>query len=231
MTQLAGARKIAVLHTSFVFVSVEPIINELLAELLPDATIVHFVDSDVLATVQRENGISEASTLRMVHLAEAAEAAGAELIFSACSSLGPALDVASQRVSPPIIKIDDAMTRLAAERADRVGILATVPTTLGPTADLVAGHARELGRAVTIVTRLAAGAFETLVGGDREAHDAMVLEQATALAADVDLIVLAQASMARLAERLEQVAGVPVLSSPRLGVGQLADRFHRTGGR
>jgi Asp/Glu/hydantoin racemase len=221
-------RKVAVLHTSFVFVSVEPIINELLAELLPDATIVHFVDSDVLATVQRENGISPASTQRMVHLAEAAQAAGAELIFSACSSLGPALDVARQRVSTPIVKIDDAMTRLAAERADRVGILATVPTTLSPTADLVAGHARELGREVTVETRLAAGAFETLMGGDREAHDAMVLEHATALAADVDLIVLAQASMARLAERLEPAAGVPVLSSPRLGVGQLAERFHRT---
>jgi len=221
-------RKIAVLHTSFVFVSVEPIINELLAELVPDAEIVHFVDSDVLATVQRENGISEASTQRMVHLAKAAETAGAELIFSACSSLGQALDVAAQSVRTPIVKIDDAMTRLAVERADHIGILATVPTTLGPTADLIAGHARAIGRDVTVTTRLATGAFETLVRGDRETHDAMVLEQAMALAADVDLIVLAQASMSRLAERLERATGVPVMSSPRTGVEQLAERFHHS---
>ena len=41
-------KKIAVLHTSFVFVQVEPLINELIAELIPDADVVHFVDSDVL---------------------------------------------------------------------------------------------------------------------------------------------------------------------------------------
>ena len=32
------SQKIAVLHTSFVFVSVEPVINELIAELLPGAS-------------------------------------------------------------------------------------------------------------------------------------------------------------------------------------------------
>jgi len=220
--------KIAVLHTSFVFVSVEPIINDLLAELIPDAEVIHFVDSDVLATVQRENGISDASAARMVHLAEAAEAAGADVIFSACSSLGPALDVAARHVHTPVLKIDEAMTRLAAESADRVGILATVPTTLAPTADLVAGHARRLGRDVAVTTRLAEGAFDTLMRGDRERHDAMVLEQAAALAAEVDLIVLAQASMSRLVGRIEEATGLRVLSSPRLGVADLADRVRRT---
>ena len=53
--------KIAILHTSFVFVSVEPVINNLITELIPDAEIMHFVDSDVLATVVREQGISAQS--------------------------------------------------------------------------------------------------------------------------------------------------------------------------
>src|SRR5436305_215178 len=81
--------KVAVLHTSFVFVTVEPVITDLIGELIPEAEILHFVDSDVLATVVREKGISEKSEARMVHLAQAAEAAGADVIFSACSSLGP----------------------------------------------------------------------------------------------------------------------------------------------
>lgn len=218
--------KIAVLHTSFVFLNTEPIINELLAELVPDAEILHFVDSDVLATVVRENGISEKSAERMVHLAEAAESAGADVIFSACSSLGPALDVAAQRVSTPIVKIDDAMAHEAASRASRVGILATVPTTLGPTSDLIRAHAGLLGREVSVTTRLAEGAFDILVGGDRARHDDLVVAAAQEIAADVELLVLAQASMSRLVERLEQETGLPVLVSPRLGVGQLADRAH-----
>lgn len=71
--------KVAVLHTSFVFVTVEPVITDLITEL---------------ATVVRDQGISASSEARMVHLAQAAEAAGADVIFSACSSLGPTLDAA-----------------------------------------------------------------------------------------------------------------------------------------
>lgn len=217
-------QKIAVLHTSFVFVSVEPVINDLIAELLPDAEVIHFVDSDVLATVVREQGISPSSEQRMVHLAQAAEAAGADIIFSACSSLGPALDVAARNVHTPVVKIDEAMAILAASTGTRIGVLATVPTTLGPTSDLIQTKADELGRDVTIEQRLCAGAFDVLMSGDRPQHDTMVIDQAIDLAKTVDTIVLAQASMGRLAETLREKTGLPVLSSPRMGVEYLAER-------
>lgn len=217
-------QKIAVLHTSFVFVSVEPVINELIAELLPEAEVMHFVDSDVLATVVREQGISASSEQRMVHLAQAAEAAGADIIFSACSSLGPALDVAARNVHTPVVKIDEAMAIFAASRGTRIGVLATVPTTLGPTSDLIQLKADELGREVQIEQRLCAGAFDVLMSGDRPQHDTMVIEQAVDLAKNVDTIVLAQASMGRLAETLREKTGLPVLSSPRMGVEYLAER-------
>jgi Asp/Glu/hydantoin racemase len=218
------AKKIAVLHTSFVFVQVEPIINDLIAELIPDAEVVHFVDSDVLATVVREQGISPKSELRMVRLAEAAEAADADIIFSACSSLGPALTVAAQAVGIPVIKIDDAMALKAATEGTRIGVLATVPTTLRPTSDLIQALADRIGREVEIEQRLCAGAFDVLMSGDRERHDAMVTEQALDLAKHVDTIVLAQASMNRLAPVLQERTGLPVLSSPRMGVEYLAQR-------
>ncbi|CAN5453158.1 aspartate/glutamate racemase family protein [soil metagenome] len=217
-------KKIAVLHTSFVFVSVEPVINELIAELLPGAEVMHFVDSDVLATVVREQGISPNSEQRMVHLAKAAEAAGADIIFSACSSLGPALDVAARNVHTPVVKIDEAMAILAATEGTRIGVLATVPTTLAPTSDLIQLKADELGREVQIQQRLCAGAFDVLMSGDRPLHDTMVIDQAVDLAKSVDTIVLAQASMGRLAETLREKTGLPVLSSPRMGVEYLAER-------
>jgi Asp/Glu/hydantoin racemase len=213
---------VAMLHTSFVFVNVEPMIGDLLRELLPDAHVIDFVDGDVLATGQREGEVSPNSVRRMCHLAEAAEDAGAEVIFSACSSLGPAIDVARRLVHVPIVKIDDAMAREAVRRATRIGVLATVPSTLGPTADLIRAHAAEAGRTITLIPSLCEGAFQILMAGDRERHDAMVSEGARALAADVDLIVLAQASMARLAPRLAEETGMDVLSSPRMGVEELA---------
>jgi len=217
--------KVAVLHTSFVFVTVEPVITDLINELIPGAEILHFVDSDVLATVVREQGISARSEERMVLLARAAEAAGADVIFSACSSLGPTLDAAGRAVGVPVVKIDEAMA-LDAARFDRIGVLATVPTTLGPTSELIAAKAVADGRSPLIVRRLCPGAFDVLMAGDRERHDDMVAEQASSLAAEVDVIVLAQASMQRLVPRLEAETGVRVLSSPRTGVEHLAQVVH-----
>lgn len=218
------SKKIAILHTSFVFVSVEPIITDLIAELIPDAEVIHFVDSDVLATVVREEGISPRSEERMTRLAQAAEAAEADMIFSACSSLGPALDVAARAVHTPVVKIDEAMAIRAAREGTRIGVLATVPTTLGPTSDLIQARADDNGRDVSIEQRLAEGAFAVLMSGDRAGHDSMVIEQAMDLARSVDMIVLAQASMSRLADVLAEQTGVPVLSSPRIGVEYLAER-------
>lgn len=213
--------KVAVLHTSFVFVTVEPVITDLIGELIPDAELLHFVDSDVLATVVREQSISESSERRMVHLAQAAEAAGADIIFSACSSLGPTLDAARRAVHVPVVKIDEAMA-VAAAAYDRIGVLATVPTTLGPTSDLIAARAHDVGRSPKITQQLCPGAFDTLMGGDRAGHDQLVSEQAADLARDVGVIVLAQASMQRLVGRLETETGLTVLSSPRMGVEFLA---------
>ena len=218
------SKTIAILHTSFVFVSVETVINDLIEELIPGAEVMHFVDSDVLATVMREQRISDKSAARMTHLAQAAELAGADIIFSACSSLGPALDVAAQNVSIPVVKIDEAMAILAARDGQRIGVLATVPTTLGPTSDLILATAAELGRTVSIEQRLCAGAFDVLMSGDRSTHDAMITEQAKDLAGSVDIIVLSQASMNRLAGDLADQTGLPVLASPRIGVELLAQR-------
>ncbi|MEU0453889.1 aspartate/glutamate racemase family protein [Streptomyces sp. NPDC006129] len=211
------ASSIAVLHTSLLFVDPDSVINQYLAELAPDAKVLHFVDSDVLAAVVRDGEVSPASTQRMLHLAQAAESAGADVILSACSSVGPAIDVARRLVSVPIVKIDDAMTASAVETANAIGVLATVPTTLPPTRALVEEKARAAGRDITVQEWLCEGAFSVLMSGDRDRHDAMVLDGARALATEVDAIVLAQASMARLAPAIAEAVGKPVLSSPRSG--------------
>ncbi len=162
----------------------------------------------------------------MVHMAQAAQAAGADVLFSAFSSLGPAIDVARRLVSVPIVKIDDAMTASAVETADAIGVLATVPTTLPPTRALVEEKARAAGRDITVQERLCEGAFSVLMSGDRDRHDAMVLEGARALATEVDAIVLAQASMARLAPAIAEAVGKPVLSSPRSGAEDAVRVLH-----
>jgi Asp/Glu/hydantoin racemase len=56
------------------------------------------------------------------------------------------------------------------------------------------------------------------MSGDRPRYDSMVLEGAKTLVPQVEIIVLAQASMSRLAPMLASETGMQVLSSPRLAV-------------
>jgi Asp/Glu/hydantoin racemase len=106
----------------------------------------------------------------------------------------------------------------------RVGVLATLRTTLEPTADLVARRAEAAGKDVQVVSRVADGAFDALSAGDRDRHDELVRDGLRELARDVDVVVLAQASMARIVDALpDEERPVPVLTSPRLGMGRVAE--------
>jgi Asp/Glu/hydantoin racemase len=51
-----------------------------------------------------------------------------------------------------------------------------------------------------------------------DGRNLVVTEAAKSLGGEVDVIALAQASMSRLQESLAAATGLPVLSSPRLGV-------------
>ena len=109
------------------------------------------------------------------------------------------------------------------QMGDRVGVIATLPTTLGPTVRLVQRKADEIGKKVAVVEGLAKGAFEALMSGKAEEHDALILQTAKDIASQVDVIVLAQGSMAKMQEKLAEATGKPVLSSPRLGVQEVRD--------
>jgi Asp/Glu/hydantoin racemase len=145
----------------------------------------------------------------------AAEAAGADAVLSLCSSLGPAIDVARRLVRVPVVKIDDAHTERAARDASRIGVMATVLSTLAPTVALIREKAQALGKDVQVVESLSSAAFEALLRGDRDQHDSAVLSAARALAPQVDLILFAQASMTRLAPGVQEATRLPVLTSPR----------------
>ena len=188
--------------------------------------LINIMDDSLLPDVMTIGKIGPAVSKRMALYVMAAEAAGADAVLSLCSSLGPTIDATRPLVSIPVIKIDDAHTEKAVRMASRIGVMATVATTLGPTADLIREKAALLGKAVKIRECLVNGAFQALMRGNREDHDAMVSEAARRLAPRVECILFAQASMARLADRVSAETGRPVLTSPRLAL-ELARRILR----
>jgi len=102
-------------------------------------------------------------------------------------------------------------------------VIATLPTTLEPTAELIRRRAVNARKEIDLTSRLCEGAFDALMGGDAPKHDAMIAGALSELAARVDVIVLAQASMARVVESLAKAdRRVPILASPPLAVEYLA---------
>lgn len=213
--------KVALFHTSLVFFQREPMLFRLLEELLPATELFHIVEDSMLRQVLAQGRVSAQITRRVCLYTLAAHAMGVDAIFNTCSSVGPAFDVARQMVPTPVVKIDDGMAEEASRRGKRIGVLATVPTTLQPTIDLIREKATLSHREIEVAEGLCHGAFQLLMEGEIQSHDQMVSEKAKALSQWADTLVLAQCSMARLEPRLSEETGLPVLSSPRLGVERL----------
>ena len=77
----------------------------------------------------------------------------------------------------------------------------------------------EAGRTIKVRQDLCAGAMDALFyEKDAAKHDRLVLEGIRRMAAENELVVLAQGSMARLVPQLDAETAARVLSSPRGGV-------------
>ncbi len=212
--------RVALLQTSLLFVSPDSIVKSLFRELGPDVELIDLVDGDLLGSVKRDGGVTAGTIRRVCRLVESAIDAGADLVFSACSSVGPAVDVARRLTPLPVVKIDDAMAREAVEMGGAIGVIATVSTTLAPTCDLIGSAAAKAGRQVALRSVLCEGAFAALAAGDRARHDREIEAAALEIAADAGVLVLAQASMSEIGPRIQASTGRRVLTSPRSGVAE-----------
>jgi Asp/Glu/hydantoin racemase len=149
----------------------------------------------------------------------AAERAGATMIQCTCSSISPCVDASRPFVSVPVLKIDEPMVNAALGIGSRIGIAATAPTTLKPTTDLVQVRAAAMGLTVQVESVLCEGAYNALFSGNPQKHDEIVSGVLRNLMTRTDVIILAQASMARVAQAIpSDEQRVPILSSPRLAM-------------
>jgi Asp/Glu/hydantoin racemase len=214
--------RLAFLHTNFVLV--DPI-RSLSRELLRDTPTFHVVDESLLSDILAAGGLTNGVIRRIARLAISAEEAGAATVVLTCSSASPSVGIVRSMLKVPLLAIDEAMAEEAVARAVRIGVLATVRTTIQPTRDLVEAKARTAHRRVEVLAEVCAEAFEALMRGERGEHDRLVTARCRALAQKVELILFAQGSMAPLAEQLR--AEIPILTSLELGVRRAGEVFCR----
>lgn len=152
-----------------------------------------------------------------------------DLIVVTCSSMSPAVDIARRIVRQPILKIDDPMMSEAVRSGSRIGLLCTATSTVEPSSALLHAHAKEHGRDIVIKSVLRSDAYQALMAGDRARHDAILHEAAAEISNEMDVLVLAQASLAHLRDSLAAELKCPVLASPPLLMREIqapGERIH-----
>jgi aspartate/glutamate racemase len=212
-------RKLGIIHAALI---TSRAVQKYIEEVIPEVEVVHWVDD----TIQNTNFACEPGTIPKKNYAKFVQAAlsqqeyGVDLILLACSTFNRAADHARPMIDVPILQIDRPMMDLAVRDGGRIGLLATVPTTVPASERLLRLAAEEAGKKIEIHMRLCSEAFQVLKAGDPEKHNRMLLEEVDALSASVDAIVMAQVSMTAL-EPLLTNTRVPVYNSGRTAFNRI----------
>lgn len=208
-------KKLAIIHTTPV--TIEPL-KELAARTIGDCEIINFVDDSILPQLSQNGGNILDIAERWENYARTAEQLGAHCILNACSSIGELVPYMQPRIATPIVRIDNEMAEFAVNSAEKIGVAATLETTLNPTLNLLKEKAQEKGNQVEFVPILVASAYQKLLANDKEGHDADLSAALRELAEKVDIIVLAQASMARVVSSFSPEEQSRYVTSPELGM-------------
>ena len=209
---------LALIHTTPVNL---PSFRDLAAEHLAGVRVINILDDSLLADVMTAGGVTDPVRRRLRAYVDQALVAGAQAVMSCCSSIGDAVEEIASQSDVPVLRIDAPMAEEAVRLVrpgHTIGVLATVQTTLDPTANLIRRTAERLGKPTHVDAVLVEGAYEALRAGDGDEHDRRAGAALQSLLARADVVVLAQASMARLLSALPVPPAVPVLTSPVSGL-------------
>ncbi|HUX85767.1 MAG TPA: aspartate/glutamate racemase family protein [Chloroflexota bacterium] len=192
-----------------------PPVSEAFARELPEVRLLHLLDEGLLAVLEPGGAIGPRAVDRMTRVIGLARDSGAALIQLTCSAYSPLIATLRLLAPVPVLAIDDVLVETAVRRERRIGLISTQTLTeraLRAAADR-AGVELDLA---AIVFRTA---FEALARGDFDGHDRLLAEQIRAMG-DRDVIVLGQASMARVIPTLPEDLAARVLTSPGLAVAE-----------
>lgn len=216
--------RLLVLHT---VPALEAVIEEALAERAPEQCRRHLVRPDLL-DLARTNAPAEEQTRAMREALRTFEPAPGDLLLCTCSSIGGLMESTAAQLGWRGLRIDRPMAEAAVARGGRLLVVATLESTVEPTTALLREVAATADRTLTLTTLVCRRAWEWMSAGRREDALAAVAAEVRMAAGGHDAVVLAQASMAEAAS-LCQGLGVPVLSSPGLGVERALALLRRSG--
>lgn len=204
------------------------LVEEEVKKQIGEAELYSLQDPSILAETREAGSVTPGAAARLIAMYMKAVCEGCDAILNLCSSVGEVADsvqTAAAYIGVPIVRVDEEMCREAVRRGKRIGVMATLPTTLEPTRNTIRRMARECGRAVELTDCLVEGAF----GLNQEEFRQRMAESAATIADRVDVIVFAQGSMAYCERYISDLYQKTVLSSPRFGAAELKKALVKKG--
>ena len=132
--------KVVLIHTSPVSLND---LKALFKEIIPDVEMVNIIDDSLLDEVKKNGKINANIISRMCAYVQVAKTMKPDLIFNQCSSVGEAFDIARTQADCKTLKIDEPMAEKAISLGSKIGVVATVASTVQPSSDLIRNTAKK----------------------------------------------------------------------------------------
>lgn len=214
--------KIALIYTVTTPELKEDVEREIRDLLGQEIELLSYEVPEVFEEVKETGYVTARPAARLIRTYMQAVEDGAEAILSICSTVGDivySMQDASKYLGIPILMINEEMCREAVRQGNRIAVMATFPTAIAPTINILERVSREMGKPVEISEVLLEGAF----GIDQDEFRAVMAAKAGEVADRVDVIVFAQGSMAYCEKYIAEMYGKVVLSNPRFGAEALKE--------
>lgn len=204
---------LAFLHTAQVHVAT---FSALARKLDGSVPVRHEVREDLLAVALADGGSSAVLSSAVCDALQELARDGARVIVCTCSTIGASAEAA---VVPDctVLRVDRPVATDAVASGRRIVVVAALPTALQQTLALLREVASAAQRSPLITHALCARAWGYFERGDTPGYLAQVADTIRSTAVAEDVVLLAQASMAPVAELVAR-PDISILSSPISGV-------------
>ena len=196
------------------------------ARMWPEAETVSLYDESLYVDFNKAGGVNQEIEERIEALLRFSAQSGAQAILFTGSLFGDSVEAARARLDIPVLTAYESMIEeaFAGPRGPKLGLLATAEGTLDRMQSDIARYASAGSYEYALEVNRVAGAIDALLWGDRTEHDELVVTAAAELAR-CDILMLAQFSMAPVADRIRKQLGKRVLTSPGTAVEKLMGIF------
>jgi len=209
-------------------------------DVWPEAAVNNLIDDSLASDFATLGAITPAIFDRFLTLGRYAAAANdgqrrTSGIMFTCSAFRPAIERVKADLAIPVVTpnegaFDEALAVCRGRDAGgRIGLLLTFAGSVAPLTGEIEAMADAAGQVhPAIIPAVAEGALEALQAGDTDTHDRLAAEAALTLP-PVDVVVIGQFSMARVAPGIASLRGEPVLTTPHMAATKLKRLVEQAG--